>query len=78
MNLTGKSEFNVDHKCSTIEDMPFIFVPIAQKQPEIFEILLNLPHLWTYSDLQQISLLLKQVKWREGYKIFFKSLSVHH
>jgi hypothetical protein len=29
MNLTAKSEFNVDHKSSTIEDMPFIFVPIA-------------------------------------------------
>jgi hypothetical protein len=52
MNLTAKSEFNVEHEYSNIEDMPFIFVPIAQKQPEIFEILMNLPNLWTYEDLK--------------------------
>ena len=78
MNLTAKSDFNVEHEFSNIEDMPFIFVPITQKQTEILEILLNLPNLWTYEDLKQISILIKQVKWREGYKIFFKSLSVHH
>lgn len=78
MNLTSKSEFNAEHEFLKIEEMPFIFVPIAQKQTEILEILLNLPNLWSYEDLKQISILLKQVKWREGFKIFFKSLSVHH
>jgi hypothetical protein len=29
MNLTRKSEFNMEHEFSKIEDLPFIFVPIA-------------------------------------------------
>ena len=76
LNLKQKSEFNMDHENFSLEQMFFIYVPIVKKEAGVFEILLNIPNLWSYEELRQISIFLKQVKWREGYQIFFKAKSV--
>ena len=67
----------MEHDKLSIEEMPFIYVPIVQKYAEVFRILMSIPTLWSYDDIIQIAIFLKQIKWREGLKIFFKSQSVH-
>ena len=51
MNLKSKVEFNMDYQHLNIEQMHFIYVPIVTKSAEVLEILLNLPHLWSYDEL---------------------------
>jgi len=77
LNIQTKVEFNVNYETLSIEQMPFIFVPIVTKNAEVFKILLNISNLWSYNDLKEISIFLKQIKWREGYQIFFRTISVH-
>ena len=76
LNLKHKGEFNSKYEYLPIEELPFIYVPIVAKYPDVFKILLSIPTLWTYEDLRQISIFLKHVKWREGYQIFFRSQAV--
>ena len=73
LNLKSIEEFSPEYEGRTLEQMYFIYVPIAKKDSGIFEILLDIPTLWTYEQLSQILIFLKQVKWREGLTIFFKS-----
>mmetsp|Transcript_1954 Transcript_1954/g.3396 ORF Transcript_1954/g.3396 Transcript_1954/m.3396 type:complete len:150 (+) Transcript_1954:1660-2109(+) len=77
MNLKSKSDFLPDHQILTLEQMPFIFVPLVQKDAKIFEILMSLPQLWSFEELKDICVFLKHSKWREGLQIFFRSNSVH-
>jgi len=35
-----------------------------------------LPNIWTYDELLQISIFLKQLKWKNGFEIFFRSAAV--
>jgi len=76
LNLKQKLEFNQEYKSKPIEDLSFVFVPILLKHSGVFEQVLSIPTLWSFEDLRQISVFIKQAKWREGYQIFFKSNSV--
>ena len=76
LNLKSKAEFTMEHENLALEQMYFIYVPIVKKEAGVFEVLVNLPTLWSYEELRLISIFLKQVKWREGYQIFFRSKSV--
>lgn len=78
LNLISKQEFSSqnDSEERSLESMHFIFVPIIQKHAAVFEILMNIPTLWSFEELKQIATFLKQAKWREGFLIFFKSASV--
>jgi hypothetical protein len=78
LNLRSKSDFNPGYKSLRVEQMPFVFVPIVSRDHAVFEILMNIPGLWSYEDLQTILLFIKQVKWREGLSIYLKSCSTHH
>lgn len=48
LNLKSIDEFNSDYKNRTLEQLYFVYVPIAKKDEGVFEILLNIPTLWTY------------------------------
>ena len=79
LNLTAKGEFFQsedfpDHFC--IEQMNFIFIPILQKNRAVFEILMNMPSLWSSDELTTIAQFLKHVKWREGFILYYQSTSV--
>ena len=56
--------------------MHFIFVPIMKKHAAVFEILLNLPNMWSFEELIQILIFLKQSKWMQGIDIYFNSRAV--
>ena len=56
-NYRSRSEFQKEF--GPIESMPFIFVPLLQKNGEIMEILLNISTLWTLEDLKNIFLFMK-------------------
>jgi len=78
LGLNSKSDFNVDHATLKLEQMPFIFVPIIKKNTGILEILLNnLPHLWSFDDLTDMLVFMKQSKWRNGMSIVLKSSAMH-
>ena len=52
LNLKSSKEFNVDSATLTIDKKPFIQVPILAKEEGVFEILMNVPTLWSYEDLR--------------------------
>jgi hypothetical protein len=76
MNLKSKSEFNVNHATLPIEKQPFIYCPLLRKDAGVIEILLDIASMWSYDELSLILVFMKQVKWREGIQIFFKSNAV--
>lgn len=48
---TGKG-FNVDNENLPIDRKLYIYVPILAKEEGVFEILMNIPTLWSYEDLR--------------------------
>ena len=52
LGLSKKVEFNTEFETLPIEEMYFIYVPIVNKSYKVFEILLNIPTLWSYEDLR--------------------------
>lgn len=57
--------------------MPFIYVPILQKNRDILELLLDVPTLWCMEELKSIAMFMKQVKWREGFQVLLSSKAIH-
>ena len=76
MNLKSKTEFNVNHATLPLEQQPFIYCPLLRKDAGVIEILLDIANMWNYDELSLILVFMKQVKWREGIQIFFKSNAV--
>jgi len=70
------SDFCPDYENLKLEEMNFIFKPLVQRRTEVVEVLLSLPNLWSYEELVQISIFLKQLKWKKGFEIFFRSPAV--
>ena len=59
LGLRSIIEFNAEHETLSIEEMHFIYVPIVLKSGKVIEKLLDIPTLWTYEDLLQISRYIK-------------------
>ena len=59
LNIKSQKAFNVDFETLAIDKKLFLYVPILAKEDGVFEILMNIPTLWTYEDLRQISIFLK-------------------
>ena len=78
LGLKSKADLNPKLETLPLEQLPFIYLPIVQKDPRVFEILLSLSHLWSLEQLRQMAGFLKEVKWREGFQILLRSTSVHH